>query len=137
VIEPTFQYYHSEVKKEQDIGNIVANYSFIDFPAGLRYYSFLKNQRQLFFNALYISNFSVNFGSSAITYPTRPYDKKLEISTRNSFAVGAGMKFTKKFSVELRYYFDRKIIGDYLSWDSTFTRLALIAGYRFFTSEKD
>ncbi|PHN00739.1 porin family protein [Flavilitoribacter nigricans] len=132
VLEPTFQYYRSDVIRDQETEPTKAHYQFIDFPVGPRYYMFLSDERKLFIDVLYISNFSINFSKSGIFFPTPPYQRTLNIFTRNSFALGGGMDLNDKYSLELRYYLNREIIGDYIRWDSTYTRWALIVGYRFF-----
>lgn len=126
VLEPTFQYYNS--KKDEYVSSS-ANIKSVEFPVGIRYYSYLNDRTKLFFNGFFIPNFSINFNSTVI------YNhNNFILNPRNSFAIGGGIEF-KKFSAELRYY-TRREFSDYQNFLIGYKRMSFILGYKLVNMNK-
>jgi hypothetical protein len=130
LFEPTFQYFHSE--KELSTSKLTIRLNTIELPIGLRYYIFLNHKVNLFANAFCIPGYSINLNSKFtkdITISSvLPEDMKLESTLTYAFGGGVGYK---KYSAELRYYSNREFLKNYVSWDSEYTRISLILGFRF------
>lgn len=120
VIEPTFQYYNS--KKDEYVSSS-ANMKSVEFPVGIRYYSYLNDRTKLFINGFFISNFSVNFNSTVVYNHSN-----FILNPRNSYAVGGGVEF-KRVSAELRYY-TRREFSDYQNFSIGYNRISFIFGYK-------
>ena len=55
----------------------------------------------------------------------------MKVNASNYLAIGAGYKLNDKYSVELRYFTNRTILGDYVFWHSDYKSMSLIFGYTF------
>ena len=51
IFEPTYHYYNG--KKQLNIQSVEVDYSYIEFPLGLRHYFYLNDDSKIFINALY------------------------------------------------------------------------------------
>ena len=100
-----------------------ANYTFIELPAGLRYYMFVNHKSKIFINA----GFSLEFASkSTLTFS----GQVLEIS--NSANLFTGFGFSKKnLGIELRYNLGRNLLPSYQTWSSKYSSLGILVGYKF------
>ena len=125
IIEPTFQYFNSKVNLKFE--TVAVKYSSVDLPIGIRYYFFLNQELKVFLNGLYISNFNYNFNSKLHFGDT--YFDALKIKPADSYAVGGGIEH-KRISAEIRYYSNKELFGDYLTWKSDYNRLSVIIGYK-------
>jgi hypothetical protein len=123
IIEPTYQYYSSE--KKLDDKNAEVDYQSIEFPLGIRYYFYLKENSKIFINASYVFDVSIN---SKIKYDN---GWSYEISSGGNFAFGLGYKFYDRFSLELRYLTSQNLLR-YAYWDSDYKTTSLIFGYTVF-----
>ncbi|MFN5168167.1 MAG: hypothetical protein ACK5DD_00970 [Cyclobacteriaceae bacterium] len=102
----------------------------IEFPLGLRYYSFLNNHLKFFVNGFYTSAIAINLNSN-LTYTASPnYAEVLELVPSGSFAVGGGFDFDR-VSAELRYIRTADLFSTYVYWSSDYDRWCLILGYKF------
>jgi len=126
IVEPTFQYFKDE--KAVYYGTASINYSSIEFPVGVRYYLFLNTNLKAFINAFYITKYVLNFNPK-INSDSRT---TLDINNRFSFAAGGGIEY-KRVSAEIRYYTNRELLGDYMSWSTNYTRFSAIIGYKLIT----
>lgn len=127
LIEPTFQYYNSEVMNSYGAGEI--HFKSIEFPFGLRHYFFLNNSLKLFVDGFLIPGIALNFNST-VTIPLGGNSIGIkEIQSTNSAAFGFGTEY-KKISVEIRYYTNRDLLHDYQNYDVHYQRLAAIIGFR-------
>lgn len=129
IFEPTFQYFNSKI----NINDVTATvkYHSVEFPIGVRYYSFINNNLKMFFNGFYISNVNVIFNSKinfTKTFVDKTYDlNALDISTSSSLAFGAGVEH-KRVSAEVRYYLSQNLLSKYQFWSSDYERLSVIIG---------
>lgn len=133
-LEPTYQYFKTDFSKDAKNGNgfpitlkAKADYKSIEVPLGLRYYLFLNKQSKFFVNAAYL--FDVSLGSEISSEDNR--NLNLEISSHNSFAMGAGFVYRNKYSIEMRYGFNRELF-DYIYWSSKYHSFSLVFGYTLF-----
>ena len=124
IIEPTYQYYKSE--KELASENARADYTSIELPIGARHYFFINENSKVFINASLVFDFSSNSG---IYFD---HSRDLDIKSVNNFAFGVGYKFNDKYSLELRYFTNRDILGDYTVWKSEYKTFSVILGYTLF-----
>jgi hypothetical protein len=136
IIEPTFQYYKSEIKKEtNDVwgGFLISkvNYWSIELPVGLRHYFYLNDKSKIFAN---ISG-TINLKNSSYIELTRLDDSPLfllEIGSRPSATFGIGYKYKNNFSLEMQYKFKHDILVNYTNWSSSYETFSLIFGYTIF-----
>ena len=111
LIEPTYQSYK--------VDNV--DYKSIELPVGVRHYLFLNNNTKVFVNGLFVNDFPL--GSTV---------RNLEIWYSPNIALGLGCNVNKKYSMEIRYFTDRGILGKYLSWGSNYKTISFIVGYNLF-----
>ncbi len=136
IIEPTYQYFKSELSMESSNvsdGVLVSkiNYESIELPVGLRHYFYLNNDSKIFVNVSYLFDFQFN---SKIEF-LRNDDSllsSLRINPRPNMAMGIGYKYKDRLGFEMRYNTNRNILGDYLSWSSDYRTISIVIGYSFF-----
>lgn len=137
-IEPTYQSFSSEETINSDyIGGtkliVNVDYSSIEVPLSLRHYFFFNKSSKLFINASYVIDFSFNSSISFKSPENFIYDN-LKIKPRGNFAFGIGYKFQDKYSMEMRYQFERDLlpIPQNFVWESKYNALSIIFGYSIF-----
>lgn len=109
--------------------NVVIDYSAIEVPIGLRYYSFLNDSSKLFFNAFYMFTITLNDE----LYAERRELLEAKITPRGNFAVGIGYKYDNKYSVEFRYKVARRLFPANVLWGTyDYNSVAVIFGYTLF-----
>ena len=123
VFEPTYQYFNSKPLFPFPYTRQL-NFKSIEFPLGLRYYSFLNKDFKLFYNLFLNPSWSYNFNT--IIRSEFGADWKTKPST--SFILGSGLEW-KRLSVEARYYTNRRV---FVQEGSTYTRLAIVLGFKIF-----
>jgi len=136
IIEPTYQYYKSEQSEENSSvsGGILVSkvdYKSIELPVGVRHYFYLNDKSKLFTNISYVFDFPNN---SSIKF-LRNDDSmlsELEIKSRWNLALGVGYKYKDRYSFEMRYNTNRKILSDYVFWNSSYNSFNLIFGLSMF-----
>jgi hypothetical protein len=133
IIEPTYQKYKSSKDKvikqiilEKNYGASI-DYSFAEFPVGLRYNMFLNNDKRLYLGAFVIPNWVLDNGAK-IEFKEFP---NLKITANNSFAASAGIALNK-WSIDINYKFKRNILSNFNSWSANFNRVSLSVGYTLF-----
>ncbi len=130
IIEPTYQNFKSKKTSKLSNGKVLAvnvNYSSIEVPVGGRYYFFLNNTSKIFLNASYIFDLSLK---SSIEF--NKYFNLLKIKTRNNVALGIGYKYSDKYSLEIRYQTDRRMLENHIAWSSKYKTMSIIFGYSLF-----
>jgi hypothetical protein len=123
IIEPSFQYFKSTSNNDQ---LVTVCYSSIEVTAGVRHNFYLNSNSKIFIQGLYAVDYS---GNSTIKFDT---GSVLNLYTTNNFVFGAGYKYGKKYSLELRYYTSRDLLAKYLSWSSSYNTISVIFGYTLF-----
>ena len=126
LFEPTYQYYKAE--KQLNVQYVKLDYSYIEFPVGLRHYFYLGKKSKIFVNALYLIK-TENFDSK-IDYEILPsFDT--EVNTNKYFTFGVGYKYGKRLSIEFRFYNKKPIFLDSI-FDSTYKNFSIVAGFTLF-----
>ncbi len=133
VLEPSYQTFSGSTMR--DISNVPGGilnadvtYNSIEIALGLRHYFYLSDKGKLFLTSSYIFNYD---SQSSVEY-TRLDDSildRIEIKSKNNFALDVGYKQNDKFSLALRYQTNREIFGNSFVWSSKYKTLSLIFGY--------
>ncbi|WAC00876.1 tRNA modification GTPase [Lacinutrix neustonica] len=137
IVQPTYQSFKSEKEITYLQTSLVTkktivyvNYKSLEFPIGVRYYSFLNADSKLFFNLSAIIDMPMSSSISADRAEgTELFD--LDISSKPSFALGAGYNYHSKYTLELTLLTSRKILNNHPSWNTNYNNLALTFGYVF------
>jgi hypothetical protein len=136
-IEPTYQSVNSAKETYfKYVGGrklvVTLDYSSLEIPLTLRHYMFFNKDSKLFINASYVLDFS--FNSSILmkgTVDDFVYED-LELVPSSNIAIGLGYKFKDKYSIEMRYQFNRELLGINEVWGARYNALSLIVGYTIF-----
>jgi len=128
-VEPTYQSYEVTQDVSFDVNPVLsintpatANYTSIEIPIGLRHYFYLNNQSSIFVNLGFVILDLTS--DSSIDFET--------IDGGTNIVTGLGFNFNSKFSLELRYGFNRNIVDTLVSNESNFNAISFILGYSFF-----
>ena len=121
-LEPTLQFYQAT----DNASNYSIKYSTFDIPLGFRHYFFLNDNSKIFLDFAYL--FEFNLGKNYVRSPSRSLD--YDLLRYHSVYGGVGYAF-KKHGLELRYYPSKKPLNTYFSWDSKFSNMSLVYGYKF------
>jgi len=133
-LNPTYQYIHSSMNYMQYNmltgqsfpKTAMINYSSVEFPIGVRYYMFLNKDFKLFLNTFYIPSLTLKLNKDLA------YDgDALDIRTRDGLAFGGGICY-KKVNAEVRYYSSRDMNSDSVTWNTYYSRIALVFGIKLF-----
>jgi hypothetical protein len=136
LVEPTYQSFSADYKRnaanifEQALVSEV-NYKSIEIPFGLRHYFFLNENSKLFINVAYVLDLPMD-SSIEFRRDDGSILSDLSIDAHNNYAIGVGYKFNNRYSMELRYLTNRKILGNYLYWSSEYKTTSFIFGYTVF-----
>ncbi len=137
IIEPTFQYIKSEHSKKSihySQNNIVTkiDYKSIELPIGVRYYIFLNDKSKIFLNIKYVKDFAINSKITFSSVINPHYFSSIKINSISNFDLGVGYKFKDKYSIEIKYGTNRKILANYLFWKSYYKTVSIFLGYSIF-----
>ncbi len=123
VAEPTYQGFTTE-----STSTSYMKYISIETPIGLRHKFFLGNDGYIFVNAMGLLDFPIKFH-----HEFRSFNQRLvvdEVSGKVGYALGLGVAY-KKFSLETRYYSERKkILEDVMTY--TYNKSTIILGFKIF-----
>jgi hypothetical protein len=128
-MEPTYQQYsgHEIIERTYYLPRDVnAEYKSLEIPMGLKYHFQLNKKTFLFLRGGLVVDIPF---SSTITYTNE--DRLYKILSGNSFIAGIGVQHNR-FSSEFRYYGNRDILSSSMSWDTKYSKLSFILGYRIF-----
>lgn len=136
VVEPTYVSYKAEQEfiyiqtpSETRTTNVVIDYTAIEVPFGVRYYSFINDSSKLFINAFYMFNITLNDE----LYAERRELLQAKITPRGNLAFGIGYKYDNTFSVEFRYKTPRQLFPTNPLWGTyDYNSVAVIFGYTIF-----
>jgi len=130
--DPSFLHYtntkviSSEFNSQTIYNEVDIEYNSIEIPLGIRYYMFLNKDLKLFVNTAYSFNYSIN---SKINFE---HGAKLDIKPRNNFIFGIGIKYKNKLTSEIKLGSFRKILGDYIYWNSNYSYINVSIGYNLY-----
>ncbi len=135
ILEPTYLSFVADKTRDDtkvSCGKLVAevNYKSIEVPLGLRHYFFLNDNSKLFLNVSYVFDMAMN-SSIELKRADGVVLDEFKINSSNYLALGAGYKLNDKYSVELRYFTSKTLLGDYVFWNSDYKTMSLIVGYTF------
>jgi len=125
IVEPTYQYFKSEASLPTL--DVTVNYQSIELPIGVRHYFFLNEQSKIFLNSAFVIDF--NSSKSIVDFSSSAPD--LEIKSKINFAFGIGYKFLDRFSLEVRYFTNRKFF-EVFTWSNKYRTLSAVVGYKLF-----
>ena len=114
IMEPTYQRFEKESE-----GNVIINYSSIEFHVGIRHYFFLNDNSKIFINVSPIYDFSLS--DSQINSE--------RVKTAFNMALGLGYKYKDRYSIELRYQTPRRFDS---SFANEYKTSSIIFGYSLF-----
>lgn len=131
IVEPTYQNYSTTkvdliqrfLERTREV-----NYSSIEFPIGVRYYTFLSENHQLFGNGGIVLDYVI--GDEHVVD-----ERSQTINFDKSFNpyIGIGYRFKENFSLEIRYQTFRGLFsGRNSNLKANYSSIGVIAGYRFF-----
>lgn len=139
-VAPNYQYYNKSTRPvslfSEDLGEISFEYSYIEIPAGIRYYMYLNSNSKLYAQLAY----------GAITHISNnneePFEKNDQIqgeiffeeegSANSIFTIGFGYKYKDKFGLILNYYASKKIANNSNFASSMDGAISLLATYTLF-----
>ncbi|PQJ69244.1 autotransporter outer membrane beta-barrel domain-containing protein [Polaribacter butkevichii] len=136
IVEPTYQYFISKKIIETNNvsgGKLIINsdYKSIDIPIGLRHYFYVNENSKIFINFSFIVDLNLN-SSIELSRLDGSNLNTFNIQTARNTAIGLGYKFNEKYSIELRYHTNRKLLNKYNFWSSDYKNLSIIFGYSIF-----
>jgi len=136
IIEPTFQYYYSDSKKETNelsggFRITKVNYQSFELPVGLRHYFYLNDKSKIFANISYVIDFSYK-SSVRLTRLDGSLISSLDITSRPNLSLGIGYKYKNRLSLEIRQQTKRQILSDYNYWKTNYGTMSIILGYTLF-----
>jgi len=138
-LNPNYEKYSNQATypstKFDNYGNIVptsspikSQYTYIEVPVGIRYYTYFNTNSSLFLNGSL--NFTVG-DRATIDYGV---DDKLEGNSFSYMSFGIGYNLYKKYSIEFRYNAPTDILSGYYqpSWSASYGSYGFILGYKLF-----
>ncbi|UII22251.1 PorT family protein [Fulvivirga ligni] len=127
-LEPTYQYYKEDqiVTEYYQDSEYHVDYKSIELPIGLSHSFYLNDDTRFFASANYVLNFD-----SKDSYIKKDRSTTLEVTSGNSLAFSGGFQW-KPLSLEIRYMTSRNILLKYNYWDSEYSTVSFIVGYKIF-----
>ena len=116
LFEGAYEYYKSSAKNGTTV-----NYKAIDFSIGIRKYMYLNPSSMVFING-YVT-YAIAVDSNINTYQ--------ELTKSFSTSLGVGYLYNKKYTLDLRYDFNRNLLSNYLFQSAKYSSIGLNFGYKF------
>ncbi|MFY7671485.1 outer membrane beta-barrel protein [Tenacibaculum sp. MEBiC06402] len=129
-VEPTYQSYSDKTESITQAGDFSysIDYSSIELPFGVRYYSFLNDENKIFFNGGFNLDWVLN---DKISFANEP-STTITINTTTNYFIGVGYELNNKFSLEFRYNTPRDLSRfSGLPSETKFNNYSLKLGYNF------
>lgn len=115
-------------------GTAKVDYSSIEFAIGGRYYCFINDNLNIFFNAFVIGDLKTkgDYNWTATDSSFYPPHASPEVRTTTPiFAFGLGCSY-QRLSAEFRYYTYRELFEEAVTYGSSFKSFALMVKYKIF-----
>ncbi len=125
LIEPCYQQYTNSYTFKNNASHADINYKGIDISFGIKRYLQLNSNSYFFADANYTYGMTLN---SKVDLSNNP--NSLTISKTLNPSLGLGYLCNKKYSLEIRYEFNRNLFDNYNYVDSKFSTIGLIVGYK-------
>ena len=122
-IDPNFQSNNASEKTKNNQLVETKNNS-IEIPFGFRHYIFLPNASKIFIGLGL--NLSIT-SKSYLKYSGQVFD----VSNSTNYFTGIGFS-KKRYSAELRYNLNRNLLSSFVSWETKYSSLGLLLGYKFY-----
>lgn len=123
IIDPNFQSNNaSEKTKNNQL--VETKYNSIEIPFGFRHYMFLRNKSKIFIGL------GMNLSITSKSY-IKYSGQILDVSNSTNYFTGIGF-CKKRYSAELRYNLNRNLLATFLSWETKYSSLGLLVGYKVF-----
>lgn len=126
-LAPTYKAYKSEGMNEVRQHGSTIEYNSIEMPLGVRHYFILNQTSKIFVHGAVL--WDLNMGGE---FKFENHADKMDVKSGNNFMVGLGYNFNSKFSAEFNLYTKRRLLSDYLEWNSDFSSFGFSVGYNFF-----
>ncbi|WP_435623263.1 tRNA modification GTPase [Flagellimonas sp.] len=137
LVEPTYQSFKSQGTTELELNVLVEtiqseiDYTSIELPIGVRHYFFLNNSSKIFINASLLFDFTSSSSIEFIREDNSTF-QSIDVTTSNNIALGLGYKLKDRYSLEIRYFTSRDVIGEQLQRQANLNTLSIILGYSVF-----
>ncbi len=139
LIDPSFSSFKGTVKNANGEPQSIIDYSSIDIPIGIRYNMYINENSRVFINTFYMFDFPTKLdaklktSSGFIGYN----DLNWQGSTTDYEPIfGLGYNYKNKLSAEVRYCFNNDLLNRLRFYDTKYSTLSIIFGYRIFQSNK-
>lgn len=139
LIDPSFSSFKGTVKNANGEPQSIIDYASIDIPLGIRYNMYINENSRIFINTFYLFDFPTKLdaklktSSGFIGYN----DLNWQGSTTDYEPIfGLGYNYKNKLSAEVRYCFNNDLLNRLRFYDTKYSTLSIIFGYRIFQSNK-
>lgn len=139
IVDPSFSSFKGKVTNANGDLEAEMDYSSFDLPLGIRYNMFLNENSRLFINTFFMFDFPLKLEA---TYKTnfgliKDNGLKWQGSTTDYEPIfGLGYNYKNKLSAEVRYCFNNDLLNRLRFYDTKYSTLSIIFGYRIFQSNK-
>jgi hypothetical protein len=139
IVDPTYSSFRGKVTNANGDLEAEMNYSSFDLPLGIRYNMFLNENSRLFINTFFMFDFPLKLEA---TYKTNfglinDNGLKWQGSTTDYEPIfGLGYNYKNKLSAEVRYCFNNDLLNRLRFYDTQYSTVSIIFGYRIFQSNK-
>lgn len=123
LLAPTYEYFTNTTKFMGTNRSI--KLQSITFPVGARYTNYINDDFKCYANAYYVPPFNIGFNN----YFRYSDQMLLKVQEEINFIVGVGAVY-KNFGLELRYYTNRQLLGNFVSISTDYSKVALVASYK-------
>jgi len=130
LVEPAYQYFQAEHPASLDRFSTRVNYRSVEFACGIRHYFYLADNSKIFMNSLLVYDFDANSKIQIIRFEEF-VTSEFDIKSRGNIAAGIGYKLKDRYSIELRYFTKRDLLGEYnvYEWYAGYHAIAFSFGY--------
>lgn len=139
LIDPSFSSFKGTVKNANGEPQSIIDYSSIDIPIGIRYNMYINENSRVFINTFYMFDFPTKLDAKLKTSQgfIEFNDLKWQGSTTDYEPIfGLGYNYKNKLSAEVRYCFNNDLLNRLRFYDTKYSTLSIIFGYRIFQSNK-
>jgi len=129
LFEPVYQHYSSETESNytyQRFCKTSLKFDMFDLAIGLRYCFYLDDHTSFSIDGLY--NYGFVSKSSKLVYEAVG---KYNLGSMPCFVYGGGINY-KRVSLQMRYFLNRDLLNNYVSWYAGFQKVSISLGVKMF-----